>query len=142
MELVIARHGRSLAVFFICIGYTVISVLRSIANPLPNTAPRVGLRSFCSIFVCLWQLLLRPETDTGCLCVSRKCVKPDGRYNGIKIKEKDVIRLQAGVTGFSAHDGDKLETKKHFHLGLGNGMADLRGQNQGPRSLGGLQFYN
>lgn len=33
-------------------------------------------------------------------------------------------------------------TAKHFSNGMGNGRADLRGQNQGPRSLGGLQFWN
>jgi nitric oxide synthase-interacting protein len=71
-----------------------------------------------------------------------KFVKPDGEYKGTKIKEKDVITLQTGSSGFAARDGEKLMTQKHFTLGPGNGRADLRGQHQGPRSVGGLQFWN
>lgn len=72
----------------------------------------------------------------------KKCVKPDGHYDGMKVRDKDVITLKTGGTGFAARDGDKVEAKKHYMLGPGSGKADLRGQHQGPRSLGGLQFYN
>jgi nitric oxide synthase-interacting protein len=73
-----------------------------------------------------------------------KCVKPDGVFGNPpkKIKEKDVIKMQGGGTGFAAHDKEKVEATTHHALGPGSGKADLRGQHQGPRSLGGLQFYN
>ncbi len=71
-----------------------------------------------------------------------KCVKPEGTYNGKRIRHRDVIELKTGGTGFSARDGERVQTQKHFVLGPGNGLRDLRGQHQGPRSLGGLVFYN
>ena len=52
-----------------------------------------------------------------CICVT-----------GEKITEKDIIKLQSGGTGYSAHDKDKVRTKKYFHLGPGSGLTDLRGQ--------------
>lgn len=85
------------------------------------------------------------------------CVKPEGYYEGHshilaeepkeghvgkKISESDVIELKTGGTGFVARDGDRAEAKKHFALGPGSGLTDLRGQSQGPRSHGGLQFWN
>eukprot|EP00951_Prasinocladus_malaysianus_P006373 scaffold45281_cov30-Prasinocladus_malaysianus.AAC.1 len=72
----------------------------------------------------------------------KKLVKPEGNFNGVKIREKDAIKLQRGGTGFSAHDGDKTESKKFWHLGPGSGLADLRGQHQGAPSRGGLAFMN
>lgn len=56
--------------------------------------------------------------------------------------KKDVVKLQKGGTGFAAHDGEKVQSNRFWHLGPGNGLADLRGQHQGPRSHGGLIFYN
>ena len=61
---------------------------------------------------------------------------------GKRIREGDVIELKSGGTGFAARDGDKAEAKKHFSLGPGSGLTDLRGQTQGPRSHGGLHFWN
>ena len=72
----------------------------------------------------------------------RKCVKPDGHYSGIKIREKDVVELQKGGTGFAAHDGEKAQATSFWHLGPGSGLADLRGQHQGGPSKGGLVFMN
>ncbi|CAD7701384.1 unnamed protein product [Ostreobium quekettii] len=71
-----------------------------------------------------------------------KCVKPDGKYEGKEVTKKDVIQLRHGGTGFCARDEGKVEAKRHCPLGPGNGLADLRGQHQGPRSHGGLQFWN
>ena len=71
-----------------------------------------------------------------------KCIKPDGLYNGKRIKDKDVIELKTGGTGFSSRDGDRVQAQKHFTLGPGNGLRDLRGQHQGPRSMGGLVIWN
>ncbi|GLI59813.1 hypothetical protein VaNZ11_001780 [Volvox africanus] len=71
-----------------------------------------------------------------------KCIKPEGSYAGKKVRDKDVIELKTGGTGFAARDGERVETKKYFMLGPGNGLRDLRGQHQGPRSLGGLVFMN
>lgn len=53
-----------------------------------------------------------------------------------------MIYLHTGGTGFAARDGEKAEAKRHFPLGPGSGLTDLRGQNQGPRSHGGLRFWN
>ena len=69
-----------------------------------------------------------------------KCIKPEGHYNGKKIKDSDVIELQKGGTGFAAHDGKETQSSKHWILGPGSGRADLRGQHQGPRSATGLTF--
>lgn len=71
-----------------------------------------------------------------------KCVKPDGQYNGIKLKAKDVVELKCGGTGFAAHDKEATEAAKRWILGPGSGKADLRGQHQGPRSATGLVFMN
>lgn len=59
-----------------------------------------------------------------------------------KIREKDVIKLQRGGTGFAHHDGDKAESKKFYHLGPGSGLADLRGQHRNAPSRGGLVLMN
>ena len=61
---------------------------------------------------------------------------------GKRIKEADVVEIKAGGTGFAARDGEKLQVQKHFALGPGSGLADLRGQHQGPASRGGLVFWN
>lgn len=71
-----------------------------------------------------------------------KCVKPDGHYDGILIKEKDVVKLQRGGTGFAANDGEKARASSFWYLGPGSGKADLRGQHQGAPSKGGLVFSN
>lgn len=61
---------------------------------------------------------------------------------GKRIRDADVIYMQTGGTGFAARDGEKAEAKRHFPLGPGSGLTDMRGQSQGPRSHGGLQFWN
>lgn len=71
-----------------------------------------------------------------------KVLKKDGHYKGHKLKEKDVIELKTGGTGFSGRDGDRVVAEKRFLLGPGSGRQDLRGQHQGGRSLGGLVFNN
>ncbi|CAL8463350.1 g2884 [Coccomyxa elongata] len=72
----------------------------------------------------------------------KSCVQPEGMYNGVTIKDGDVIELKRGGTGFAAHDGGAVQAKKFFPLGPGSGKYDLRGQHQGARSLGGLSFQN
>jgi nitric oxide synthase-interacting protein len=72
----------------------------------------------------------------------KSCVQPEGMYNGVAIKQGDVIELKRGGTGFAAHDGESVQAKKFFPLGPGSGKYDLRGQHQGARSLGGLSFQN
>lgn len=61
---------------------------------------------------------------------------------GYNICSNDIIHLKCGGTGFTAKDGAKSEAKHYFALGPGSGMTDLRGQSHGPKSLGGLQFWN
>lgn len=87
-------------------------------------------------------VLLKPTGDVLLEETYKTCVKPEGRFEGIKVREKDVIKLQGGGTGFVAHDGEKVQSKKHYTLGPGSGRQDLRGQHQGPRSAGGLVFMN
>ena len=54
---------------------------------------------------------------------------------------KDVLDLQKGGTGFAAHDR-QAQSKKHFAVGMGSGMADIRGQNASVTSRFGLRFSN
>ena len=70
-----------------------------------------------------------------------KLVKPDGILNGAAVSEKDVIELQKGGTGFAAHDKN-ASAKKHYSVGMGSGLADLRGQNASASSRFGLSFAN
>jgi nitric oxide synthase-interacting protein len=87
-------------------------------------------------------VVLRPSGDVLLEDTYKACVKPEGEFKGVRLGEKDVIKLQTGGTGYAARDGDKVQVQKHFALGPGSGRADLRGQHQGPRSQFGLQFYN
>lgn len=41
-----------------------------------------------------------------------KCVKTEGSYGGKRIRDKDVIELKTGGTGFAARDGERVQTKK------------------------------
>lgn len=72
----------------------------------------------------------------------RTCVKPEGRYDGVRLRDKDVIELRRGGTGFIAHDGKQAQATKHWHLGAGSGLADHRGQMAAGASRGGLVFHN
>mmetsp|Transcript_43116 Transcript_43116/g.137696 ORF Transcript_43116/g.137696 Transcript_43116/m.137696 type:complete len:321 (+) Transcript_43116:72-1034(+) len=70
-------------------------------------------------------------------------IKPDGVYDGKKVKEKDVIKVQKLGTGFAGgSEAKKLQAEKYYQLGMGSGLYDLRGQStQGP-SRGGLVIHN
>ena len=46
-----------------------------------------------------------------------KLIKPEGVYNGKKIKEGDVIELQTGGTGFVSRDGAKVQSSKYAQVG-------------------------
>lgn len=87
-------------------------------------------------------VLLKPSGVVMLEETYKTCVKPEGRYEGQKVREKDVVKLQGGGTGYAAHDGDRVQSKVFKHLGGGNGRADLRGQHQGPTSAFGLKFNN
>ncbi len=52
-------------------------------------------------------VLLKATGDVMLEETYNKCVKPEGMYNGVRIRE--VVQLQRGGTGFAAHDGDKLQ---------------------------------
>ncbi|EFJ45302.1 hypothetical protein VOLCADRAFT_106032 [Volvox carteri f. nagariensis] len=41
-----------------------------------------------------------------------KCIKPEGSFAGKKVREKDVIELKTGGTGFAARDGERVQTQK------------------------------
>ena len=43
-------------------------------------------------------------------------VKPDGELNGKAVSPKDVVEIQKGGTGFSAHDKNS-QSKKHYAVG-------------------------
>ncbi|KXZ41849.1 hypothetical protein GPECTOR_262g667 [Gonium pectorale] len=87
-------------------------------------------------------VILAPTGDVVLKETYDKCIKSEGSYGGKRIRDKDVIKLKTGGTGFAARDGERVQTQKYFMLGPGNGLRDLRGQHQGPRSLGGLVFMN
>ncbi|KAK9800268.1 hypothetical protein WJX73_010818 [Symbiochloris irregularis] len=87
-------------------------------------------------------VVLKPTGDVMQRDSYDSCVKPDGVYNGFKIRPKDVVELRRGGTGFALHDGQSTQASKFFALGPGSGRQDLRGQHQGARSAGGLVFNN
>lgn len=87
-------------------------------------------------------VLLKPTGDVVHHDTWTKLIRGEGQYDGQPISEDDVVELQRGGTGFAAHNADALQAKAFFHLGPGSGMADLRGQHQGPRSHFGLRFTN
>jgi nitric oxide synthase-interacting protein len=113
-----------------------VAVSYHVGECLYQAASAGGMRVLHLVF---W---LCPAGDVVMEETYKACIKPEGEFKGKKVTEKDIIRLQTGGTGFAARDGDKVQVKKHFHLGPGSGRADLRGQHQGPRSHFGLQFYN
>ncbi|KAK9832517.1 hypothetical protein WJX81_004354 [Elliptochloris bilobata] len=87
-------------------------------------------------------VLLKPTGDVVLHETWKSCIAPEGHYNGIRVREKDVVELQRGGTGFAAHDGDKAQASKYWQMGPGSGRADLRGQHKAARSLGGLVMQN
>jgi nitric oxide synthase-interacting protein len=58
------------------------------------------------------------------------------------VKEKDIIKLVTGGTGFAGREGQKLQADKKYTLGPGSGRADLRGQAASGASKFGLSFHN
>ena len=78
-----------------------------------------------------------------------RLVKPTGTMPGgdgdageVTVDPKrDVIPLRRGGTGFAAHD-PHAQSSKRYVVGMGNGLADIRGQSAGPRSAFGLSFAN
>ena len=68
-------------------------------------------------------------------------VKPDGIYEDKKIAPKDVLDVQKGGTGFASHDRH-AQSNKHFAVGIGSGLADVRGQGGGGGSKFGLRYAN
>ncbi|CAG9462832.1 unnamed protein product [Pedinophyceae sp. YPF-701] len=87
-------------------------------------------------------VLLKPTGDVVLASTWKKVIEPDGEYNGRKVTAKDVIELRSGGTGFAAHDKEETQAKRYAVLGIGNGVAPLRGQTQGPASNAGLRFNN
>mmetsp|Transcript_28551 Transcript_28551/g.77014 ORF Transcript_28551/g.77014 Transcript_28551/m.77014 type:complete len:322 (+) Transcript_28551:159-1124(+) len=87
-------------------------------------------------------VILAPTGDAVLKDTWLKALRQDGHYQGKRIKDKDVIELQTGGTGYAAHDGNKVVSQKHFALGPGSGRQDLRGQHKGARSVGGLVLPN
>lgn len=81
---------------------------------------------------------LRPTKDVVLFDTYKKFIMPNGSHNGCKIFETDVIELQKGGTGYVAHDGNMIRGSKHTYLGLGSGLADLRGQHSGSGAKAGL----
>lgn len=72
----------------------------------------------------------------------RRCIRPEGEYEGKRVCDDDVLELQRGGTGFAEHDKEALQAKRYFALGPGSGLADLRGQTSRGGSKFGLAFTN
>lgn len=62
----------------------------------------------------------------------RRFVEPEGQHEGVKVRAKDVVRLERGGTGFAATS--QVEAKTYTLLGIGSGLSDNRGQHAGGRS--------
>ena len=71
-------------------------------------------------------VVLRPSGVAMLESSYERFVKPDGVYNGKKVRAKDVIKLRKGGTGFAA-GGAPVEAKAHHSHGLGATNAPLRG---------------
>jgi nitric oxide synthase-interacting protein len=85
-------------------------------------------------------ILLKPTGDVVLEATWKKCIKPDGNWQGVAVSADDVFELKGGGTGFAEHDGD-VEAKKFFALGSGSGLADRRGQGtEGTGSKFGLRY--
>eukprot|EP00227_Mantoniella_beaufortii_P020578 CAMPEP_0197590892 /NCGR_PEP_ID=MMETSP1326-20131121/12278_1 /TAXON_ID=1155430 /ORGANISM="Genus nov. species nov., Strain RCC2288" /LENGTH=153 /DNA_ID=CAMNT_0043156193 /DNA_START=35 /DNA_END=496 /DNA_ORIENTATION=+ len=82
-------------------------------------------------------IILKPSGDAISEEAYKRVVEKEGGYNGKKVK--GVIRLQKGGSGF-AGSGTQVESKRHFSLGAGSGLADSRGQARGATSHFGLKF--
>ena len=86
-------------------------------------------------------ILLKPTGDVVSDETWKKCIRPDGQYNGVAIHgDEDVIKLQGGGTGFVEHDKDNVEGNKYLLLGPSGNVT--RGQLQGPSSRFGLNVRN
>jgi nitric oxide synthase-interacting protein len=87
-------------------------------------------------------LVIKPTGDVVSEETWRRCIKPEGNFDGTKIGQDDVLELRRGGTGFAEHDGEAVEARRFLMLGAGNGMAPTRGQLQGPTSRFGLSLMN
>mmetsp|Transcript_5486 Transcript_5486/g.9493 ORF Transcript_5486/g.9493 Transcript_5486/m.9493 type:complete len:322 (-) Transcript_5486:741-1706(-) len=87
-------------------------------------------------------VVLVPTGDVVMKETYEKVLKPDGEWKGHKLRERDVIELKTGGTGFVGRDGDRVMAEKRFIGGMGSGRQDLRGQHNQGTSLGGLVFTN
>ncbi|EFN55862.1 hypothetical protein CHLNCDRAFT_145441 [Chlorella variabilis] len=112
-------------------------------TPVPDGGPHEYMDPVTKdIFINASRLVvLKPTGDVVLKETWERCIKGDGSYGGVPVGEDDVLELQRGGTGFAAHDKE-LQAKKRFLLGPGSGLADLRGQHQGPTSKFGLRFNN
>lgn len=72
----------------------------------------------------------------------KKCILPEGSWDGKPVTADDAVKLQSGGTGFAEHDGMASQSSKYFELGPGSGLADRRGQSAGGGSKFGLRFLN
>ena len=61
-----------------------------------------------------------------------KLVAPEGTHDGVKVRPRDVVRLQRGGTGFASTSA--VEASTYTLMGVGSGLADNRGQHAGGRS--------
>uniref|UniRef100_A0A7S0R794 Nitric oxide synthase-interacting protein zinc-finger domain-containing protein n=1 Tax=Pyramimonas obovata TaxID=1411642 RepID=A0A7S0R794_9CHLO len=84
-------------------------------------------------------VVLKTTGDAMCAECCSRFVEKEGNYNGKTVKKRDIIHLQRGGSGFAA-SGTQVEAKRFEHLGVGSGLADIRGQCAGPRSAFGLRY--
>ena len=73
-------------------------------------------------------ILIKPTGDVVLEATWKKCIKPDGSWQGVAVTDDDILELKRGGTGFAEHDGEAVEATTYFALGAGNGLADRRGQ--------------
>jgi nitric oxide synthase-interacting protein len=88
---------------------------------------------------CVRLALGQPTGDALCTECCTKFVEKEGNYNGKTIRKKDVVALERSGTGFVG-SGTQIEAKRFEHLGVGSGLADVRGQSAGPSSKFGLVY--
>lgn len=83
-------------------------------------------------------VVLKPTGDAIDEECYKRIVKPEGSYNGKRIRSRDVIKLERPGTGFAA-GGGPVESQQYSSVGPHLSVQDTRGH-PGPDSRFGLQW--
>ncbi|KAF8059185.1 TCAF2 [Scenedesmus sp. PABB004] len=57
-------------------------------------------------------VVLAPTGDVVLEETYKACIKPEGEWRGHKLRERDVIKLKTGGTGFAGRDGERVQQRE------------------------------